>query len=67
MVKQSAPDWLRDYIDENPFFHCTEVSVLYLVGLDAYTKGCLPVQVPKIREASQLKGHENQWQEVSVR
>ena len=52
MVKQSAPDWLRDYIDENPFFHCTEVSVLYLVGLDAYTKGCLRVQVPKIREVS---------------
>ena len=31
MVKQSAPDWLRDYADENRLFHCTEVSVLYLV------------------------------------
>ena len=39
MVKQSAPDWLRDYADENRLFHCTEVSVLYLVVLDAYTKG----------------------------
>ena len=39
MVKQSAPDWLRDYADENRLFHCTEVSVLYLVVLDADTKG----------------------------
>ena len=38
MVKQSAPDGLRDYADENRLFHCTDVSVLYLVVLDAYTK-----------------------------
>jgi hypothetical protein len=50
MVKQSAPDRLRDYTDENRLFHCTEVSVLYLVVLDAYTRVCL-----RVRFQSQLK------------
>jgi hypothetical protein len=51
MVKQSAPDRLRDYADENRLFHCTEVSVLYLVVLDAYTKGLPSGAVPKIAKA----------------
>jgi hypothetical protein len=50
MVKRSAPDWLRDYADENRLFHCTEVSVLYLVVSDAYTKRLPSGAVPKIRE-----------------
>ncbi len=55
MVKQSAPDWLRDYAGENRLFHCTEVSVLYLVVSDAYTKGLPSGAVLKIRKVSQLK------------
>jgi hypothetical protein len=39
MVKQSAAVWFRVYADENRLFHCTEVSALYLMVLDAYTKG----------------------------
>jgi hypothetical protein len=58
MVKQSAPDWLRDYIDENPLFHCTEVGVLYLVVLDAYTKGLPSGAGSKDSRGFPTEGHE---------